>query len=310
MQYYNAVYKNLTNDEGNVLQRFQKNSTLIQPNDGTRSYTVRTAPAYQVETPFHELQDTRLLLTHTDHDISQIEDGFITLKIQATFQLSETPTVSVLADVGSAYTYTCSFDNVTDVSDHYERIYLYLTLDGGYEVHLGFDFYYGEFFGWYYRDRTTYSTGTFDDVSGSVDTSKSPPEFSMTFTPLTHAVTGISSELSKYSTEPLSQALTLSLETATVSSKQITCSFKANSSLSGYSGYVVLSISCDGSRSDGRTRPIKVTFDSSGQCSAAAYATSRYASGFLNSFTGSITDDTITLDITLDSTIRKIYSWF
>ena len=89
MLYNNAQYKNETTDQGCVVEYYEKLRDLISKNDGTRSFIIRTEDCHDQNAPFNQSQETRLRITHSDHMISQITEGFINFKIKLTLQLSK-----------------------------------------------------------------------------------------------------------------------------------------------------------------------------------------------------------------------------
>ena len=89
MLYNNAQYKNETTDQGCVVEYYEKLRDLISKNDGTRSFIIRTEDCHDQNAPFNQSQETRLRITHNDHMISQITEGFINFKIKLTIQLSK-----------------------------------------------------------------------------------------------------------------------------------------------------------------------------------------------------------------------------
>mgnify|MGYP001117667703 FL=1 len=89
MLYNNAQYKNETMDQGSVIEYYKKLKDIISTNDGTRSFIIRTEDCHDQNAPFNQSQETRLRITHNDHMISQITEGFINFKIKLTLQLSK-----------------------------------------------------------------------------------------------------------------------------------------------------------------------------------------------------------------------------
>ena len=89
MLYNNAQYKNETMDQGSVIEYYKKLKDIISTNDGTRSFIIRTEDCHDQNAPFNQSQETRLKITHSDHMISQITEGFINFKIKLTIQLSK-----------------------------------------------------------------------------------------------------------------------------------------------------------------------------------------------------------------------------
>lgn len=81
MLYNNAQYKNETMDQGSVIEYYKKLKDIISTNDGTRSFIIRTEDCHDQNAPFNQSQETRLRITHSDHMISQITEGFINFKI-------------------------------------------------------------------------------------------------------------------------------------------------------------------------------------------------------------------------------------
>ena len=81
----------LTNKEqgqGNVANYFERLSELVQTNDGTRSFVLRTVDCHDQAAPFTSSQETRIAITHSDHQISQITDGFLTFQVKLMVQLT------------------------------------------------------------------------------------------------------------------------------------------------------------------------------------------------------------------------------
>jgi len=77
-----AFNKRMTNKDqaqDNVATYFDNLKHLIQTNDGTRSFIYRTVDCTDQAAPFNENKETRIAITHPDHMISKITDGFLTL---------------------------------------------------------------------------------------------------------------------------------------------------------------------------------------------------------------------------------------
>ena len=83
---YNSFQKNPF-PAGNVSKYFENLHGLISPNDGTRSFILRTVDSHDRPPPFDDGQETQLSITHEDHAISQISDGFITFDVELQLQL-------------------------------------------------------------------------------------------------------------------------------------------------------------------------------------------------------------------------------
>ena len=69
---------------GNVANFWNNWSKCIAVNDGKRNFSLKTKDCHDQQAPFNENQETIIEITHEDHDISQIQDGFwtVTLKCQ------------------------------------------------------------------------------------------------------------------------------------------------------------------------------------------------------------------------------------
>ena len=74
-------------EQGNVSNYFDKLVNLVSVNDGTRSFVLKTVDCHDQAAPFSDAQETRIAITHSDHDISQITDGFLTFNIELNLQL-------------------------------------------------------------------------------------------------------------------------------------------------------------------------------------------------------------------------------
>ena len=74
--------------QGNVANYFERLADLVQVNDGTRSFILRTVDCHDQAAPFNSSQETRIAITHSDHQISQITDGFLTFQVKLMLQLT------------------------------------------------------------------------------------------------------------------------------------------------------------------------------------------------------------------------------
>lgn len=82
MSYQNAQFKNTGNDEGDVLDFFNDTlRNLVQKNGGDNTFSFVTEEFQNKDAPMPIGTKTRMKLTHSGHTISQIEKGFITMKI-------------------------------------------------------------------------------------------------------------------------------------------------------------------------------------------------------------------------------------
>ena len=84
----NTRLSNKDQQQGNVASYFDNLSQLVQVNDGTRSFQLRTVDCHDQAAPFSSSQETRIAITHSDHDVSQITDGFLTFKVKLMLQLT------------------------------------------------------------------------------------------------------------------------------------------------------------------------------------------------------------------------------
>ena len=73
---------------GTVSAFWNKWTKLIQVNDAKRNFSLKTRDCHDQQAPFYENQETITEITHEDHDISQIQDGFWTFKIKFTGRLT------------------------------------------------------------------------------------------------------------------------------------------------------------------------------------------------------------------------------
>ena len=84
---HNVRLTNKNQMQGNVANYFENLASLVQVNDGTRSFSLRTVDCHDQAAPFTHSQETRIAITHSDHQISQITDGFLTFNVRTTIQL-------------------------------------------------------------------------------------------------------------------------------------------------------------------------------------------------------------------------------
>ncbi len=83
---------------GNVAEYFNKLKDLVQSNDGTRSFIYRTVDCHDQSAPFSQDQETRVNITHRDHQVSQLSDGFLTINATIKVKLSQALTSLTDAD--------------------------------------------------------------------------------------------------------------------------------------------------------------------------------------------------------------------
>ena len=84
---FNTRLNNNDEKQGNIASYFDNLKNLVQINDGTRSFVLKTVDCHDQSAPFNDSQETRIAITHSDHMISQITDGFLTFKVKLMLQL-------------------------------------------------------------------------------------------------------------------------------------------------------------------------------------------------------------------------------
>lgn len=75
--------------KGTVADFFDYFSNLIDKNDGTRSFIYRTTDCYNSDAPFDMSQESRIMITAPDFDITNISDSYITMKVNLKLQLNK-----------------------------------------------------------------------------------------------------------------------------------------------------------------------------------------------------------------------------
>ena len=89
MTYHNAQFKNIGNDEGDVLSFFQtKMRNLIQRNGGDHTFSWIMEEFTNKDAPMPVGTKTRIKLTHSGHAITQIEKSFATIKLNFNVKIS------------------------------------------------------------------------------------------------------------------------------------------------------------------------------------------------------------------------------
>ena len=88
MLYRNERAHNYKIEAGNVLQTFEQMRSMINKNDGTRSFSFRTVDCHDQPAPFHQGQYSQISLTHPDHFISDVDKGFLTFHVKLDLQLN------------------------------------------------------------------------------------------------------------------------------------------------------------------------------------------------------------------------------
>ena len=84
----NMRLSNKDQKQGNVASYFDNLKNLVQINDGDRSFVLKTVDCHDQQAPFNDSQETRIAITHADHMVSQITDGFLTFKLKLKLQLT------------------------------------------------------------------------------------------------------------------------------------------------------------------------------------------------------------------------------
>ena len=78
---FNTRITNSDQTTGNNAAYIESLRNLIQINDGTRSFIPRTVDCHDHNCPYGENDETRIDITHGDHMISNLSDGFLTFNI-------------------------------------------------------------------------------------------------------------------------------------------------------------------------------------------------------------------------------------
>ena len=84
----NTRLNNINTKQGSVANYFANLKQLVQVNDGTRSFCIRTRDCRDQAAPFTSNQLTTIDITHGDHMISQLSDGFLTAKITLSVKIT------------------------------------------------------------------------------------------------------------------------------------------------------------------------------------------------------------------------------
>ena len=83
MYFDNTKAKGEFTHEGCVADVFKKMANIIETNDGTRSFEWVTDTCHDQQAPFDHNKETRIAITSTQHLISDLSKGFLTLKVIA-----------------------------------------------------------------------------------------------------------------------------------------------------------------------------------------------------------------------------------
>ena len=87
MQVNNQRVKGDLEKAGEIAEVFQRMRHTIQRNDGTRSFEWITDTCHDQQVPFTKDKETRIAITSTQHMISDMSKGFLTVKVQGDFKL-------------------------------------------------------------------------------------------------------------------------------------------------------------------------------------------------------------------------------
>lgn len=87
-RYRNERSSNKPIEYGNISESFMKMRNLVNVNDGTRSFTMKTVDCHDIPAPFPKGQFTQINITHPDHYISDISKGFMTARVKAVYKLN------------------------------------------------------------------------------------------------------------------------------------------------------------------------------------------------------------------------------
>ena len=73
---------------GEVVTGFRDRlANMISKNEGIRQFSILTNTAYNADVPFADTQQTRIRITNSQHDISQLDKTYITAEFEATISL-------------------------------------------------------------------------------------------------------------------------------------------------------------------------------------------------------------------------------
>ena len=74
--------------QGNIAAYFEHIHNLVQTNDGTRSFSMKTVDCHDQQAPFYQESETQIEITHKDHHVSNVNDGFLSARVELALQLS------------------------------------------------------------------------------------------------------------------------------------------------------------------------------------------------------------------------------
>ena len=73
--------------QGNIAAYFEHIHNMVQNNDGAHSFLMNTVDFHDQQAPFYQESETQIATTHKDHHVSNMNDGFLSAKVELTLQL-------------------------------------------------------------------------------------------------------------------------------------------------------------------------------------------------------------------------------
>ena len=125
---FNKRLTNKNQEQGSVANYFENLKKLVQVNDGTRSFIYRTVDCHDQSAPFNDSQETRIAITHGDHMISQLTDGFLTFKVKLT-TLQLTNIASTFSDTNRIVKLFVGFKSSNQILDQLQIMGRNLSTD-------------------------------------------------------------------------------------------------------------------------------------------------------------------------------------
>ena len=124
MLYRNERAHNYKIEAGNVLDTFNQMRSLINVNDGTRSFSFRTVDCHDQPAPFHQGQYSQISLTHPDHFVSDVDKGFLTFHIKLDLQLNtDLSKLQQIQDPNNFYKLFVGFKSSNQLFDRLEILH-------------------------------------------------------------------------------------------------------------------------------------------------------------------------------------------
>ena len=85
---HNIILSGSDQKQSNIAAYFEHIHNLVQTNDGTRSFSMETVDCHDQQAPFYQESETQIDITHKDHHVSNMNDGFLSARVELTLQLS------------------------------------------------------------------------------------------------------------------------------------------------------------------------------------------------------------------------------